>query len=43
MGIRHREYAVEEVQFYPESIVTEKGHKLFKNFLLTGRESGRRN
>jgi len=33
MGVRHREYAVEGVQFHPESILTEHGHELLANFL----------
>jgi len=33
MGIRHRELAVEGVQFHPESILTEQGHELLQNFL----------
>ncbi len=33
MGVRHREYAVEGVQFHPESILTEHGHDMLKNFL----------
>jgi len=33
MGIRHRQYAVEGVQFHPESILTEHGHKILQNFL----------
>lgn len=33
MGVRHREFAVEGVQFHPESILTEHGHHLLKNFL----------
>ena len=33
MGMRHREYAVEGVQFHPESILTEHGHDLLSNFL----------
>ena len=33
MGVRHRTLAVEGVQFHPESILTEHGHDLLKNFL----------
>src|SRR5690606_26272968 len=33
MGVRHRTLPVEGVQFHPESILTEHGHKLLKNFL----------
>lgn len=33
MGIRHREYVVEGVQFHPESIMTAVGHDLLRNFL----------
>lgn len=33
MGIRHRAYQVEGVQFHPESILTQHGHKLLQNFL----------
>jgi len=35
MGVRHKEYAIEGVQFHPESILTEHGHDLLKNFLET--------
>jgi anthranilate synthase component 2 len=35
MGVRHRELAVEGVQFHPESILSEHGHKLLGNFLKT--------
>ena len=34
MGIRHREMPIEGVQFHPESIMTEHGHDLLRNFLL---------
>ena len=32
MGLRHKEFAVEGVQFHPESIMTEEGKKLIQNF-----------
>jgi anthranilate synthase/aminodeoxychorismate synthase-like glutamine amidotransferase len=35
MGLRHRELAVEGVQFHPESILTAAGHDLLRNFLAT--------
>jgi anthranilate/para-aminobenzoate synthase component II len=40
MGARHREFAVEGVQFHPESILTPDGHALLGNFLAL--RSGRR-
>jgi anthranilate synthase component 2 len=33
MGVRHKEFDIEGVQFHPESILSEHGHKLLKNFL----------
>ncbi len=35
MGLRHREYAIQGVQFHPESILTQHGHAMLKNFLAT--------
>ena len=36
MGLRHREYRVEGVQYHPESILTESGTRLLRNFLIQG-------
>jgi anthranilate synthase component 2 len=33
MGVRHKELSIEGVQFHPESILTEHGHALLRNFL----------
>ena len=38
MGLRHREYAIEGVQFHPESIASDEGMKLLSNFLNYRRE-----
>ena len=34
MGVRHKTLAIEGVQFHPESILSEHGHELLKNFLM---------
>jgi len=33
MGVRHKDYDIEGVQFHPESILSEHGHAMLKNFL----------
>jgi len=37
MGVRHKSLAIEGVQFHPESILTEHGHDLLRNFLKMGK------
>jgi anthranilate synthase/aminodeoxychorismate synthase-like glutamine amidotransferase len=36
MGIRHRALPAEGIQFHPESVLTERGHELLRNFLAAG-------
>ena len=33
MGVRHKEYALEGVQFHPESILSQHGHDMLQNFI----------
>jgi anthranilate synthase component 2 len=33
MGVRHTELPIQGVQFHPESILTEHGHAMLKNFM----------
>ncbi|MFZ5646870.1 MAG: anthranilate synthase component II [Bacillota bacterium] len=37
MGLRHKSYNIEGVQFHPESIMTEHGYGILQNFLVNGR------
>ena len=40
MGIRHKQYAVEGIQFHPESIMTPVGKRILRNFLRNSENSG---
>lgn len=37
MGIKHKKYLIEGVQFHPEAILTEQGHEILRNFLKEAR------
>ncbi len=39
MGVQHRELPIHGVQFHPESIATEHGHKMLQNFLNSAKET----
>ena len=39
MGLRHRALPVEGVQFHPEALLTEHGHRMLQNFITPGRSS----
>ncbi|MCI6738347.1 MAG: aminodeoxychorismate/anthranilate synthase component II [Intestinibacter sp.] len=38
MGLRHKKYMIEGVQFHPEAVLTECGHELLRNFITLARE-----
>ncbi|RDY24640.1 aminodeoxychorismate/anthranilate synthase component II [Romboutsia maritimum] len=38
MGIRHKDYLIEGVQFHPEAILSEQGHDILRNFINEARE-----
>ena len=40
MGVSHKEYPIHGVQFHPESIASEHGHKLLENFLNLAKKQG---
>ncbi|MGL5348399.1 MAG: anthranilate synthase component II [Peptostreptococcaceae bacterium] len=42
MGIRHKKYHIEGVQFHPEAILSEQGHEILRNFINEARQGGRK-
>ncbi|MGL4866340.1 MAG: anthranilate synthase component II [Cetobacterium sp.] len=42
MGVRHRSYLIEGVQFHPEAFLTEKGLEMLKNFLMEAKSANKR-
>ena len=43
MGLRHKKYMIEGVQFHPEAVLTECGHELLRNFITLARERIQKN
>ena len=41
MGLRHKKYMIEGVQFHPEAVLTECGHELLQNFITLAREKAK--
>ena len=39
MGVRHREYKIEAIQFHPEAVMTEFGHEIINNFINMCKEN----
>ena len=39
MGVRHREYKIEAIQFHPEAVMTEFGHEIINNFINVCKEN----